>query len=135
MSQLQQFNDSLQPEEATARGASTPEMDHSSIQVFLKISNCAVCGCTRTNTVLMPPHCKHYAALRCGECDCFRSWIPKPSTTQRCLEQQQASAQLLESLLLSDWERGFLESIKIQKKLSPRQQERLNRFAAKGGAA
>ena len=31
MLQLQQFNDWLQPLEATARGASTPEIDHSSI--------------------------------------------------------------------------------------------------------
>lgn len=100
-------------------------------ETFQNQAPCLACGHVGINIVQMPKYSKHYAARRCGYCDAFRGWQPKPSTEQRRAELRRAIAQLLESPLLSDWDRGFLESIRSQKKLSLNQEACLNRLEGK----
>jgi hypothetical protein len=92
---------------------------------------CASCGSTRINCVRMPLHAPHYAARRCGQCDRFLGWIPKPQ--KRRQRRQTTINQLLKSCGLTQWERDFLEGLKGKRALSPRQQEVLDRIENKVG--
>lgn len=38
---------------------------------------CPNCGFTRGSVVRLPKGSKHYAAIKCAECDCFIEWIAK----------------------------------------------------------
>ena len=93
-----------------------------------------ICGSTRITVVQMPKHCSHYAALRCGQCDCFLGWMPKPESEGR---RRDLAVRIDKALLapgLTQWEKDFCLSLKKQKKLSPRQAEVLSRIEAKRGA-
>jgi len=84
----------------------------------------------------MPPGSAHHAAQRCGRCDTFLRWVPKPETQERQRQQGQTIRQLLNAPGLSHWEQDFLRSIKGQKKLSPKQAAVVARIEAKvGGVA
>lgn len=47
------------------------------------IAPCATCGYTKGNVVRMPAGCTHYAALKCGRCDRWLRWLPKPENKAR----------------------------------------------------
>jgi hypothetical protein len=80
----------------------------------------------------MPPGATHYAAARCGNCDLFLQWLPKPENAT--IPKRRGTIQkLLESAALTGWERDFLNSIQQQKKLSPKQQAVLANLEAKLG--
>lgn len=38
---------------------------------------CIDCGDVRGTTVKLPKGAKHYAAIKCAECDCFIEWVAK----------------------------------------------------------
>lgn len=90
------------------------------------------CGCSEVRTILSE-NSIHYASWRCVECDRFRGWIPKPTS----LTAQQTSDELIDKLLasgkLNDWELGFCQSLKSQRKYSPRQKEKLRAIANRLG--
>ena len=89
-----------------------------------------VCRRGTTRVELMPQGHKHYAMETCAICRCFVRWLPKPETVQR----QQLNAFRLARLAmhpgLSDWERNFLRDISQRRKLSPKQQQIIDRLCA-----
>lgn len=95
-------------------------------------ATCPSCGSSRVTLVQMPQHCPHHSARRCGGCDRFLSWEPKPVNRLKRKEQQEMISQLLEFPHLTQWERQFLGGLK-SKKLSPKQQEILERIKTKAG--
>lgn len=97
---------------------------------------CFSCGSNKINTVRMPSYHTHHAALKCGECDRFIRWEPKPTTITKRQQQQQMISELLQAKGLTDWQREFLESVRSKDKLSPRQQKVLAQIKAQmGGVA
>lgn len=102
------------------------------LQVFLPTLNCPACGCDRLNFIRSQPPITHFGSYRCSGCDCFRGWAQNPANREKREQLQQLIASLLESPTLTNWERSFLESIRNQRKLSPKQQEKLNVIATKG---
>jgi hypothetical protein len=62
---------------------------------------CPSCGSTKINLLRMLDYCHHYAARRCGGCDTFRGWQPKPENQEKRQRQQTAINQLLMSPQLS----------------------------------
>ena len=101
-----------------------------------KPSSPCSCGCSEVRA-LLSDNSTHYAAWRCTECRRFRGWIPKPTN----LTAQQTENELISGLLasgkLNNWELGFCQSLKGQKKRSPKQKEKLHaiasKYAEKGG--
>jgi hypothetical protein len=89
------------------------------------------CAHLITRLAIIPAGHVHFAAERCSQCGCLLRWIPKPATVER----QKLNAFKLAKLSmidgLSDWERSFVRSIAHQNRLSPRQQEILDRLVAK----
>lgn len=74
---------------------------------------------------LMPSGYTHYEKILCAECGIFLGWGKHPKTIEREAENERRIKQL-ESIPLTEWEQGFVASIAEAKKLSPRQQEKLN---------
>jgi hypothetical protein len=105
-----------------------------SIQEF-KGTPCPNCGNSRINLVRMHEGCKHWAARRCSLCDCFLGWRPKPENAIKRSQQQELLSRLLESEHLTPWEHKFLQGLKGKRKVSPKQQEVLDRIEAKVGSA
>lgn len=96
--------------------------------VSIATAQCPSCDSTRINLVLMLKEAAHHAAIRCGQCDRFLGWQPKLENQEKRQQQQTTIAALLKSpTKLSQWEREFLQGLKA-KKLSPKQQEILNRI-------
>lgn len=110
-----------------------PQRVHNSTEIHI-LTPCPVCGHHRVSAI--PLSGPHYAALRCGKCDKFIRWAPKPENQDLQRETAQTINRLLSSEKISSWESFFLRSISQQKKLSPKQREILNQIEAKvGGAA
>ncbi len=103
-----------------------PEQDCQDFSANTVISPCSICGCTQINVVEMPDRC-HFGAIRCNQCDHFVKWQSKPENLDVQKRRQTTIAALLKSPKLSQWEREFLQGLKA-KKLSPKQQEILNRI-------
>lgn len=85
------------------------------------IAPCPSCGHTGLNLVRMPDYSLHYAARRCGQCDTFRGWEPKPENQNKQQRWQTTISQLLKLPSLSQWEREFLTSLQGSRSLSPKQ--------------
>lgn len=100
-------------------------------QATVPIPPCSRCSSTKIHVVPMPASSPHYAKRVCA-CNAFRGWEPNPQSKERQQQQQIRIAVLLKSPQLSEWERTFLEGLK-GKKVSPRQQEILNRIEVKVG--
>ena len=99
------------------------------------ITPCASCGSSRVNLVKMPDYCTHHTARRCGTCDTFLDWQPKPATKEHQKQRRATIERLLKSSQLNQWERSFLEGLK-SRKLSPKQTECLAKIESRfGGAA
>lgn len=81
------------------------------------------------------PHLSHYGREDCAACGKFLRWAPRPETiAQRGRNFDTISA--LQSAELSAWETSFIESLLRQgNKLTPKQQEVLNKLAQKYGKA
>lgn len=97
------------------------------------VPSCFICGSSQINLVRMPDRSLHYAARRCAECDTFRGWQPKPANQEKQWHQQKRVIMLLQSPILSQWEREFLLSVQYRRSLSPKQQKVLVRIEAKVG--
>jgi hypothetical protein len=73
----------------------------------------------------------HFAAERCADCGCLLRWLPKPSTIERRTLNSFRIARLSMRPDLSKWEREFLASVAHLPRISPRQQEILDKLVAK----
>jgi len=57
----------------------------------------------------------------------------KPETILKNSQRSDLIQKLLESSIITNWERRFLENIRENKKLSPKQQDCLNNISVKVG--
>ncbi|MEP0755606.1 hypothetical protein NDA03_25840 [Trichocoleus sp. Lan] len=93
---------------------------------------CQHCGYETSSVIKMPPSSPHYAALRCGGCDVFQGWQPKPKNQEKAVKQTSVIDRLLaDPNLISQWESEFLKSIRKRKALSPRQTEILEKIQSR----
>lgn len=78
--------------------------------------------------LILTPELTHYGKYICCACGKFMGWASKPEN----LERQKANAEALDKLGrcdLNNWEKGFVLSLTKQgAKLSPRQQELLDKL-------
>jgi hypothetical protein len=88
------------------------------------------CSHSATVTERMPEGHNHYAAERCADCGAFLRWLPKPETVER----RRLNAFRLENLAMCDrltsWERHFVRDVSQRKRVSPKQQEIIDRLCA-----
>ncbi|PMB27799.1 hypothetical protein [Fischerella thermalis] len=78
----------------------------------------------------------HWGEVRCSDCGRHLKWLPSPKIE----EAHQKRILLIDSLLpvTKGWENFYLKNIRDIRKLSPKQQEKLDQIAnrhAQGGAA
>ena len=90
----------------------------------------SICKHGATVTELMPGGHVHHAAVRCADCGRHLRWIPKPETVERQKLNGYKLARLGMLDGLSDWERGFVRDVSKRRKLSPKQQEIIDRLCA-----
>ena len=83
--------------------------------------------CCHENAVLtLTPAGPHHGRLDCPDCGRFVKWVAKPETVERNKRTVQKIA-ALQTKSLSEWEKGFIESIKeTPTKLSPKQLAKLD---------
>jgi hypothetical protein len=72
----------------------------------------------------------HFAKEVCCDCDRVLRWLPKPVTVERCRLNGLRLVRLGMCRRLSTWERAFVHSVSQQRKLSPKQQQIVDRLAA-----
>jgi hypothetical protein len=89
------------------------------------------CSHSATFSELMPPGHPHHTAERCAACGAFIRWLPRPETIERRHLNGFRLAKLAMCAGLDAWERNFVCDVSQQRKLSPRQQEIVNKLAAK----
>ena len=92
-----------------------------------------VCGSCRHEIrrfAIMPQGHTHFAQEVCGLCGRWLRWVPRPANVER----QKLNAFRLAKLAMCDgltnWERGFVASVSKQKKVSPKQQQIIDRLCA-----
>jgi len=72
----------------------------------------------------------HHAKEVCSDCGQVLRFVPKPATIERQHTNAFRLAKLAMSPVLTSWERGFVKSVSQHRKLSPRQQDCLDRIYA-----
>jgi hypothetical protein len=72
----------------------------------------------------------HHAKEICSDCGRVLRWIAKPATVERHRLNGIRLARLGMCDRLTHWERNFIRSVSQQRKLSPKQQEIVDRLAA-----
>lgn len=88
--------------------------------------------CQHTTTEFVrTPDGPHHGKTLCVECGRFLRWEKKPETLSRETENRVSLERLAALPGLTAWERGFLASLKKQRKFSPKQQARLLDLAIK----
>jgi hypothetical protein len=87
------------------------------------------CSHTSTVTLATPHGHAHYSAERCALCGAFLCWVPKPATIERQPFNAMRLARLAMCEALTNWERGFVASVSQRKKVSPKQQEIIDRLS------
>lgn len=90
-------------------------------------------NCQHTQTeIVLTPELTHHGKIVCVACRKFLGWAKKPETIAREQRNAEAIVKLRNSERLSAWEREFIASLDGQgPKISPRQQEALDRMIAK----
>jgi hypothetical protein len=88
------------------------------------------CEHSETRVEILPPGSYHFAKERCTNCDRVLRFLPKPQTIERQHLNAYRIAKLAMCDGLTDWERSFVKSVAQQRRLSPRQQDCLNRLYA-----
>jgi hypothetical protein len=90
----------------------------------------SACEHSATVTERMPEGHAHYASKRCADCGAFICWLPKLET----IERRRLNAFKLVKLVMCDrltsWERHFVRDASQRKRVSPKQQEIIDRLCA-----
>lgn len=73
----------------------------------------------------------HYGREYCGDCGRHLRWIESPENTVLREENSRKVINLLAKGRVNDWEQAFLRNIQQNRKLSRKQQERLDYIWAK----
>jgi len=74
---------------------------------------------------------RHYGRLICGDCNRWIAWLQDPFTTLQWQARAKAIDVILCAHTTTNWERGFLESVREQRVLTVKQQDRLNAISLK----
>jgi hypothetical protein len=90
----------------------------------------SACAHVNTRTLRMPARHLHYAREICAMCGRHVRWLPKPETIERQRMFAFRFARLAMCERLSTWERNFIRDVSQRRKLSPKQQEIVNRLSA-----
>lgn len=90
---------------------------------------CPQCGSSKFKEIVVDSGV-HYSKIHCLDCDRFIRWGKNPQTIQRERDRQVLVDRLLSRDDLNDWQRGFLTSIRSQHKLTPKQQQALDKLAS-----
>jgi hypothetical protein len=75
----------------------------------------------------------HYASLRCADCERFIRWLPRPENHETHNDENALIDRLLNCDRLNPWELTFCQSLKTQRKRSPKQRAKLQAIASKLG--
>ena len=78
----------------------------------------------------MPSGNLHYAAERCADCGSHLRWLPRPETLVRQKLNGFKLARLATVDGLTTWERSFVRDVSQRRKLSPKQQQIIDRLCA-----
>ena len=87
-----------------------------------------VCG--HKSTVTVRERGTHYSKEICIVCGGFVRWLPKPETFERQKLNGFKLAKLAMRPELTHWERNFVRSISHRTRLSPKQQQIIDRLCA-----
>jgi len=90
----------------------------------------SACPHSATFSELLPPGHLHYAEERCAACGSHLRWLPRPETVQRRRLNAFRLARLAMCDGLTSWERHFVGKVSQRKRVSPRQQEIIDRLCA-----
>jgi hypothetical protein len=83
-----------------------------------------------TRIEILPPGSVHFAKEVCQNCDRVLRFMPKRRTLARQSVNAFRLARLSMLSALTSWEREFVKNVSQQRKLSPRQQARLDKIYA-----
>ena len=89
-----------------------------------------VCSHNATVTEQMPRGHIHHAREVCTHCGVFIRWLPKPETIERRRLNGFKLAKLAMCDRLTSWERHFVRDRSQRKRVSPKQQEIIDRLCA-----
>src|SRR5215472_2044657 len=89
------------------------------------------CEHEATRIVMEPPNSVHHAREICENCGRVLRWLPKPATIQQQQLNSYRIAKLALSQSLSSWERRFVQSLLLLRRLSPKQQGKLDELCDK----
>ena len=79
---------------------------------------------------ILTPELMHHGKYVCKACNKFLGWGNRPETIAQ--EKKNAEAiERLKSAPMTTWEKGFLESVAKETRLSPKQQFTLEKIAGK----
>jgi hypothetical protein len=90
----------------------------------------SACPHSATLTEQMPRGHLHQAAVRCAYCGRHLRWLPKPETIERRRLNGFKLATLAMCDRLTSWERHFVRDSSQRKRVSPKQQEIIDRLCA-----
>ena len=94
-----------------------------------RIINCNKCFSSNLIQITQPEEkTNQYGRLTCGDCGKWLAWLPNPLITQKQEERNQAIAQILDNYRnhLTEDEINFLQRVRLQRTLSPKQETWLN---------
>jgi hypothetical protein len=88
------------------------------------------CGHDTVLVEQLPSNHLHFAREICATCRRPVRWLPRPETLQRRASNAYKLARRSMCSCLNAWERTFVRSVSQQRKLSPKQQEIVDRLSA-----
>ena len=89
------------------------------------------CQHEETRIAIELPGSVHFAREVCRNCDRVLRWIAKPANVERQRLNGYRIAKLAMSEALNSWERRFISSVAQQRRLSPKQQAKLDQLCDK----
>jgi hypothetical protein len=88
------------------------------------------CGHRATRTERLPDGHVHHSRLTCAVCGRHLRWLPRPETIERQRLNAFRLAKLTMHSGLSEWDRSFVRDVSKLAKLSPKQQQIIDRLCA-----
>jgi hypothetical protein len=88
------------------------------------------CPHSATFSGLLPAGNLHYGAERCARCGSHLRWLPRPENVERRRLNAFRLARLAMCERLTSWQRSFVRSVSQRRKVSPKQQQIIDRLCA-----
>jgi hypothetical protein len=109
----------------------TGALQHAPIPKALAATRYSRCEHSATRIELMPTGHVHHGKEVCSDCDRLLRWIPKPRTVVRRRFYIFRLVKLAMCEGLTPWELAFIRNVSQARKLSPRQQQKLDALCAR----